>query len=153
ALAPGQPLSYAFLDTRFDRQYRTEQQLGTLSMLFAALAVAIAALGLAGLAAYTAHRRRKEIGVRKVLGASTAQLAGLLTREFALLVGVAFLIAVPVAAWGMEQWLRGFAYRAELSVWPFVAAGAAALFITLGSVLYQAVRAAHANPARALQAE
>ncbi|SDM58794.1 putative ABC transport system permease protein [Catalinimonas alkaloidigena] len=153
ALAPGQPFAYSFLDDRFTETYRTEQRLGSIFMAFAGLAIFIACLGLVGLATYTATQRTKEIGVRKVLGASVSQIVLLLSREFALLVGVAFLVSVPLSLWIMHRWLDAFAYRTDLSWQPFALAGGAALVVALLSVGLQSLKAARSNPVRSLRSE
>ena len=133
--------------------YESEQQIGTLANLFAAVAAFIACLGLLGLAAYAAERRRKEIGVRKVLGASVASVVALLSTEFVKLVGVGFVIAVPLAWVAAERWLDGFAYRIEVDAGTFVLAGALALLVALAAVSVHTVRAATADPAKALRSE
>jgi putative ABC transport system permease protein len=126
---------------------------GTLSHYFAFLAILISCLGLLGLAIFTAEQRTKEIGIRKVLGAGTAQLFILLARDFLLLVLLAFVIASPVAAWAMQRWLEGYAYHAPLSGAIFVGAGLMAFAIALLTVGYHAVRTALANPVKSLRAE
>ena len=150
---PGDPFRYAFVDEQFDQQYRNEQRFATLFGLFAALAIFIACLGLFGLAAFTAQRRTKEIGVRKVLGASVGGLVALLSKDFLGLVAAAFVIAAPVAYYVMSGWLRDFAYRIEIS-WPlFLIAGATALGIALLTVSYHSMKAALANPVKSLRYE
>ena len=151
--APKEAFEYAFLDDTFDAMYRAEQQLGQIFSVFAFVAVFIACLGLFGLAAFAAQRRTKEIGIRKVLGASVAGIVGLLSREFAVLVGVALLIGTPVAYWGLGRWLEEFAYRIDVGIGSFVLAGVLALLIAGLSVSYHAVRAARANPVEALRYE
>jgi putative ABC transport system permease protein len=151
--APTHPFEYAFLDERFDALYRAEQQLRLLLGTFAALAVLIACLGLFGLAVYTAERRAKEIGIRKVLGASVPSLVTLLSKEFALLVLAAFVIATPLAYVAMQRWLEDFAYRTDIGAGVFLLAGGLALLITLLTVGYQAVRAALADPVKSLRYE
>lgn len=152
-LFPGNPFAYSFADAAFDEQYENEQRFAALFSAFAGIAVLIACLGLFGLAAYTAERRRKEISVRKVLGARVPNLVGLLTGEFAMLVGLAFVVAAPVAYVVMSRWLDAFAYRITLGPGLFLLAGAAALAIALLTVSYHAVRAATANPTSALRAD
>ena len=151
--APGTPFAYRFLDTEFGALYRADQQFGRAFRYFAGLAVFIACLGLFGLAAYTAERRTKEIGVRKVLGASAAGIVALLSRDFARLVLVAVLIAAPTAYFAMDRWLAGFAYRVELAPDVFIAAGAIALGVALLTVSAHALRAAYADPVKALRCE
>ena len=152
-LFPGNPFNYGFADQEFDRQYTEDRRFAALFTIFAGLAIAIACLGLFGLASYTAQQRRKEIGVRKVLGASATTIVGLLTRDFVALVGVAFVIAVPVAYLSMQRWLNEFAYQIDLGPAPFVLTGLLVLTFTLLTVGYQSVRAALADPATTLRYE
>jgi putative ABC transport system permease protein len=152
-LAPGYVFDYTFLDEDFDRQYREEEREGQLFAFFATVAVFIACLGLFGLAAYAAERRTKEIGVRKVLGASARDVVLLLSREFTVLVVVAFLVAVPVAWWAMSRWLEGFAYRVDLGAGVFLAAGLLAVAVGFLTVSTQALRAASTDPVNALRYE
>jgi putative ABC transport system permease protein len=150
---PGDPYDYFFLDANFERQYEENQRFGEVFGLFALFAVAIACFGLLGLSAYNVLQRTKEIGVRKVLGASTRHLLLILSRDFLLLVGVAFVIAVPVTWLAMDSWLQSFAYRIGISWWIFGMAGllaAAIAFLTVGG---QAMRAAMQNPVRSLRTE
>ncbi len=151
--APGYAFDYRFLDEDFDRLYRDEARLGQLFAFFAGVAIFIACLGLFGLAAYTAERRRKEIGVRKVLGASVAQIVVLLAGEFARLVVVGFVVAVPLAWFVMNRWLGDFAYRIGLGPGVFLLAGGIALVIALAAVSAQALRAASTDPVNALRTE
>ncbi|MEM1041803.1 MAG: ABC transporter permease [Bacteroidota bacterium] len=151
--APGYAFDYTFLDEDFDRLYRAEARLGQLFGFFAGVAVFIACLGLLGLAAYAAARRRKEIGVRKVLGASAGQIATLLAGDFVRLVLAGLGIAVPLAWLGMGRWLEGFAYRVELGPGVFLLAGGIALAVALLTVSTQALRAATANPVQSLRNE
>ena len=153
AVSPGLPFDYAFLDDRFARMYQSEQRLGNIFIVFAGLAIFIACLGLLALAAFTAERRMKEIGVRKVLGASTGNIFTLLTSEFTKWVLIASLIAIPLAWWGADQWLANFAYRTEVSWWVFALALAAALVVALATVSVQALRAAWLNPVESLRSE
>ncbi|MEM8599547.1 MAG: ABC transporter permease [Bacteroidota bacterium] len=153
ALVSGTPFTYRFLDDTFDQLYRQEEQLSQVFALFAGLAIVIACLGLFGLAAYTAERRRKEIGVRKVLGASVSSVVALLTSEFAHLVAVAFVVATPLAWWTMQRWLDHFAYRIDLGPSPFLLAGGLAAAVALLTVSVHAVRAATADPVRSLRHE
>jgi len=149
----GLALEYRFLEDDFQRLYAAETRVAVLARYFAALAVIISGLGLFGLAAYTAQKRQREIGIRKVIGASTRNLLALLSRDFMVLAGLALLIAFPAAAWLCSRWLHGFAYRISLSADLFVRAGLATLGITVGSIGWQCLRAAGANPIRALRAE
>ncbi|MEM1041804.1 MAG: ABC transporter permease [Bacteroidota bacterium] len=153
AFSPGVPFDYAFMDATYGEMYESEQRIGTLANLFAAVAAFIACLGLFGLAAYAAERRRKEVGVRKVLGASVANLVGLLSREFVALVLVACLVALPLAWLGARAWLSDFTFHVDLGAWPFVFAGTAALVLAALTVGVQAYRAAAADPVRALRNE
>lgn len=144
---------YAFADEQFDLQYRNDERFGTLFGLFAALAIFIACLGLFGLAAFTAQKRTKEIGVRKVLGASVGGLVALLSKDFLGLVLAAFVIAAPEAYYVMNRWLEDFAYHIDMS-WPiFLLAGLTALGIALLTVSYQSIKAALANPVKSLRYE
>ncbi len=153
AVSPGLPFDYAFMDDRFKQIYESEQRLGNIFIVFAGLAIFIACLGLLALAAFTAERRTKEIGVRKVLGATTANIFTLLTSEFTKWVLVASLIAVPLAWWAAGQWLENFAYRSELSWWLFASALGVALLVALLTVSFQALRAAWSNPVESLRSE
>ena len=150
---PNQPFSYFFVDEFFDRQYRGEDRFGKLFLYFAVLAIFISCLGLLGLASYSTLQRTKEIGVRKVLGASVAGIVNLLSKEFLLLVGIAFLIATPLSGFLMTRWLKDFSYRIPVSWWIFVLAGALALLIALLTISFQAIRAAVANPIKSLRTE
>ncbi len=150
---PGYPFEYSFFDEDFDQLYRSDEQFAGLVSNFTWMSVFIACLGLFGLAAFTAERRTKEIGVRKVMGASVAGLASLLSIEFVRLVLVASAVAVPVSYFAMNSWLINFAYRVSLSYWLFAAAACAALIIALLTVSYQAIRAALRNPVDALRCE
>ena len=151
--AAHRPFSFRFLDDVYDRLYRNERQVGQVVSLFAFLAIFVACLGLFGLAAFTAERRTKEIGVRKVLGATVPDLVGLLTKDFVVLVLVAFAVAVPVAWLAMGKWLDGFAYRIEVGPGVFVLAGALVLVIALATVSVHALRAATSDPVEALRYE
>ena len=150
---PGYPFNYIFVDEEFDRQFRTEMLIGKLSRIFALLAIVITCLGLFGLAAYTAERRTKEIGIRKVLGASIPGITGLLSKDFLKLVIISSLISFPVAWWLMHNWLQGYAYRTQISWWVFALAAGLALFIAIFTISFQAIRAALANPVKSLRTE
>jgi putative ABC transport system permease protein len=152
-ILPSRPFSYFFLDEFFDRQYRSEQHFGQLFLNFAVLAIFISCLGLMGLAAYSIVQRTKEIGVRKVVGASVGNIVYLLSREFLVLVGWAFLVAAPLSWFFVNGWLSGFAYRISSYWWIFVLAGVTALAIALATVSWQAIKAALVNPVRSLRAE
>lgn len=153
ALAPGLPFEYFFVDERFEALHRADARLGQIFGLFAGLAVLIACLGLVGLAAYMAERRTKEVGVRKVLGASVGSVVVLLSKDFARLVLIAFVVAAPVAYVAMGRWLEGFAYRIDLEPGIFLFAGATTLAIALATVSTHALRAATADPVRTLRYE
>lgn len=150
---PGTPFEYHFVDEEFNALFVSEALISKLSQVFAFLAILISCLGLFGLAAYTAESRVKEIGVRKVLGASTRGIAYLLSKDFLKLTLLSCVVAFPIAAWVMYNWLQGYSYRIELSWWIFALAGGLAVAIALATVSYQAVRAALANPAVSLKAE
>jgi putative ABC transport system permease protein len=147
------PFAYSFLDERFEQVYKTEQKLGKILGLFAGLTIFIACLGLFGLATFTAQQRTKEIGIRKVLGASVSGIVALLSKDFLKLVLVANLIAWPLAWYAMHQWLQDFAYRTAISWWIFGLAGALAILVALITVSFQALKAAVSNPVKALRRE
>ncbi|MBK7870051.1 MAG: ABC transporter permease [Saprospiraceae bacterium] len=151
--SPAYPFEYRFLDEEYDQLYRSEQRVSSLSRAFAILAIFVSCLGLFGLAAFTAEQRTKEIGIRKVLGASVTSLVTLLSTDFLKLVLISTLIAFPLGWWAMNQWLERFAYRIELSWWLFVIAGVLAVVIAMLTVSSQAIRAAVANPADSLKSE
>ena len=152
-LAPGQPFQYSFLDESFGRMYASEQRLGKIFKGFAGLAIVIACLGLFALTAFTAEQRTKEIGIRKVLGASIQDVLMLVSKEFVVLVGFAFLIAVPVTWWGMNKWLQEFAYRISINWWIFIAAGILSIVLALLTISIRAINAAIANPVKSLRTE
>lgn len=153
AVAPSQPFSYSFLDTAVEQQYRKEKRMAKIVGIAAGLALFIACFGLLGLAAMVVQHRTREIGVRKALGASATQIIGLLSKEFAQIVAVAFVIAVPLAYLGASRWLENFAYHIELGPTVFVLAGATALGIALLTVSIQTFRAARIDPAHTLRSE
>ena len=150
---PGYPFNYIFMDDEFDRQFRSEALIGKLSRIFALLAIVITCLGLFGLAAYTAERRTKEIGIRKVLGASIPGITGLIAKEFVKLVIISSLISFPFAWWFMHNWLQDYAYRTQISWWVFAIAAALALLIAVFTISFQAIKAALANPVKSLRTE
>jgi len=150
---PNRPFEYQFLDDLFDRQYRADTRFGNLFFNFAILAIFISCLGLLGLASYNTIQRTKEIGVRKILGATVSAIVHLLSIDFIRLVGIAFLIAAPLAWFAMQRWLSGFAYRTRISWWIFAAAGTAAVLIAFVTISFQCIRAAIANPVNALRSE
>lgn len=153
SFAPGAPFSYSFLDNRFEQVYASEQKTGQVLTLFSGLTIFIACLGLFGLATYTAEQRTKEIGVRKVLGASVSSIVGLLSKDFLQLIFISLLLASPVAWWGMNQWLADFAYKITISWWVFVSAGLLATGIALLTVSFQSIKAALTNPVKSLRSE
>jgi putative ABC transport system permease protein len=152
-MAPGMPFSYQFLDESFDNMYREEQRVGKVALTFSLLAVLIACLGLFGLATYMAEQRTKEIGVRKVLGASVPNIISMLSKDFLKLVLISIVFAVPVAWWAMNKWLEDFAYRISIGWWIFIVAGVIAMLIAVITVSFQAIKAALANPVKSLRTE
>jgi putative ABC transport system permease protein len=150
---PGYPFQYEFLDDAFRRQYTSEERIGTLFKYFSILAIFISCIGLFGLASFIARRRTKEIGLRKVLGASVSSIFFMLSKEFIKWIIIANVIAWPVAYYFMNKWLQDFAYRIEITWWMFALAGGIALVIALATISFQAVKAATANPVEALKYE
>ncbi|MCK8492685.1 ABC transporter permease [Spirosoma sp. RP8] len=150
---PNYPFNFHFLDEEYEKLYRAEQQVHTLINYFGVLAILISCLGLFGLAAFTAEQRRKEIGVRKVLGASVTNIVGLLSQDFLKLVLIALVLASPLAWWALSKWLDTFAYQTELTWWLFGVAGALAIVIAFLTVSYQSIKAALVNPVTSLKAE
>ncbi|MCJ7680545.1 MAG: hypothetical protein MUP70_07460, partial [Candidatus Aminicenantes bacterium] len=150
---PLSPFNYRFMDDIFNEQYNDDRRTGTLFQYFAILAIFISCLGIFGLAAFMAEKRTKEIGIRKILGASIPKIIGLLSREFAVLVGVANLIAWPLAYFISQRLLQGYAYRTTVSLWIFAAATLTAFAVALFSVGYQALKSARADPADSLRYE
>jgi putative ABC transport system permease protein len=152
-MSPAYPFNYSFLDERFDQIYRTEQRMGKIFMVFTLITIFVACLGLFGLASFTAEQRTKEIGIRKVLGASVPNVVLLLSRQFTKWVLLANVIAWPVAFLVMRSWLQNFAYRIDMGVWVFVLSGVIAIGIAILSVSAKALKAATANPVRSLRYE
>ncbi len=150
---PDHPFVFSFLDQTFDRQYRQERRLGPLFTYFSGLTIFVACLGLFGLVSFATRQRTKEVGIRKVLGAGEGGLVLLLSREFLLLVGVAILLASPLAWWAMHQWLQGFAYRTSITWWMFAGAGGVAVLVAALTTGYHAFRAARAHPVQSLRYE
>lgn len=150
---PNRPFEYTFLDEEYNAMYANEERMSIVSTTFATLTIIIACLGLFGLVSFSAAQKTKEIGIRKVMGASAAGIVLLITKDFARLVIIAILIAIPVAYWLMEGWLNDFAYRTDLSVWPFAAAALLAIVIAFGTASFQAIRAALINPVDTLRSE
>ena len=153
SMAPGMPFSYRFMDASFSEMYHADQQVGRIALVASLLAIAIACLGIFGLATFMAEQRTKEIGIRKVLGASVQGIVQLLNRDFIRLVGVAFLIAAPLAGWAMHRWLEDFVFRVSIAWWVFALAGVVTLLIAVITVSFQSVRAALTNPVRSLKTE
>ncbi|MBN9384704.1 MAG: ABC transporter permease [Chitinophagaceae bacterium] len=153
SMVPGQPFFYSFMDDDFNAQYKAERRMGGISLSFSLLAICIACLGLFGLAAYAAEQRTREIGIRKVLGATVTNIVSLLSKDFLLLVLVAALIAFPFSWWAMHRWLQDFAYRISIGWGVFGLAAVLAVGIALFTISWQALRAAWANPVRSLRAE
>ncbi|MEQ9467261.1 MAG: FtsX-like permease family protein [Ekhidna sp.] len=151
--SPGFIFEYEFLDKRYQRLYNSEKRIGTLSTYFAGFAILISCLGLFGLAAFTAERRLKEIGIRKVLGATTSNIVMMLSKDFTRLVLVSTILAIPVSYYLMDIWLQSFAYKIYLSPWIFVGAAVISLLIAWLTVSSQALRAANVNPAKCLKDE
>jgi putative ABC transport system permease protein len=152
-MAPALPFSYRFLDDSFDNMYRAEQRVGKIALAFAILTILIACLGLFGLATYMAEQRTKEIGVRKVLGATVSNIVNMLSRDFLKLVLVSAIFAVPVGWWAMTKWLQDFAFRVEIGWWIFLVAIGVAVLIALCTVSFQAIKAAISNPVKSLRTE
>ena len=150
---PDYPFEYYFVDEDYNLKFKAQQQEGTLALLFAGLTIFISCLGLFGLASYMAETRKREIGIRKVLGASVAGIAALMARDFVKLALVAVVIASPIAYYAMNNWLQGFEYRINIGVWIFLVSGLLAVLIALMTVGYQAIRSALANPVKSLRAE
>ena len=152
-VSPNQQFSYSFMDEDFDATYRTEQRIGTIFISFSTLAIVIACLGLFGLAAYAAEQRNKEIGIRKVLGASVSTIVGMLSMDFIKLVLISILIATPLAWWAMNRWLQDFAYRVNIQWYVLATAGIIAVLIAFFTISFQSVKAALGNPVDSLRSE
>ena len=152
-MVPEFPLEYFFLDDHLNQQYKAQANLAKLVGYFSILAILIACLGLFALASYTAEQRTKEIGIRKVMGASVQSIVFLLTKDFARLVVIAAIISFPLAWFMMNNWLQNFAFRINMPLWVFVIAGLAGLVIAICTVSYQAIRAAFSDPVRSIKHE
>ena len=152
-MAPGQSFNYYFMDESFNDTYQTEQRLGHIFIVFTTLSIIIACLGLFGLAAFNAQKRTKEIGVRKVLGASVAQITYKLTLDFLKLVGLAVVFALPLGWYAMNRWLEDFSYRIDIPWWVLVVAAVSAIFISVVTVGFQSIKAAISDPVKSLRTE
>ena len=153
-LSPNLHFEYSFMDDDFNTLYNTEQRVGSLFIIFTSLALIIACLGLLGLAAYAAEQRTKEIGIRKVLGASVPGIVGMLSMDFIKLVVISILIASPLAWWFMNKWfLQDFAYRENIQWWIIAIAGAISILIAFVTISFQSIKAALTNPVKSLRSE
>jgi putative ABC transport system permease protein len=152
-LNPAFPFNYNFSDEEYQKLYQNEQVIGKLSDGFAFLAIFISCLGLLGLAMFTAEQRVKEIGIRKVLGASVSSLFRLLSSEFMVLVVIALLVATPIAWYATSKWLQGYAYRTPVQWWMFALSGGLIILIALATVSFQSIKAALINPVKSLRSE
>ena len=152
-LVPERPFNYVFVDESFNKLYTSEAPFGNLFLYVAVLAIFISCLGLLGLASYSTLQRTREIGIRKILGASVPGIVNMLSKEFLFLVIFSAVIAFPLAWYGMHKWLQGFAYHIDISWWEFSVAGILALIIAFSTVSFQAVKAALANPVKSLKSE
>lgn len=153
SIAPGLPLIYSFADETFNAQYIAEDRFGKLFICLATLAILISCLGLVGLTSFNTIQRTKEIGIRKVLGASSQSIINLLTKEFVLMIFIAFIIAAPIAWISMNYWLHDFPYRIKINLWYLIIAGVMSMLIALLTVSFQAIKAAVANPVKSLRTE
>jgi putative ABC transport system permease protein len=152
-MVPHRPFLYHFLDQSFNEQYEADQHFGSLFTLFSCLAIFIACLGLFGLATFTMQQRTKEIGIRKVLGASVSGIVLLMSRDFLKLVAIAIVVAVPLCIWVMKQWLNDFAYRVTISPGTFIFTGVIVLLVAFITISWQSVRASLMNPVHCLKNE
>jgi putative ABC transport system permease protein len=152
-LSPNQQFTYSFMDQDFDATYRSEQRIGQIFISFSTLAILIACLGLFGLAAYAAEQRNKEIGIRKVLGASVSTIVGMLSMDFIKLVLISIVISSPLAWLIMSKWLQDFAYRINMQWWILAMAGGVAVLIAFVTISFQSIKAALANPVESLRSE
>jgi ABC-type antimicrobial peptide transport system permease subunit len=150
---PNYVYEYRFLDDKIASFYKQENQLSQLYKIFAAIAIFLSCLGLYGLASFMAVQRIKEVGIRKVLGATISNIVYLFSKEFIILIAIAFAIAAPIAWYYMHQWLQDYAYRINISWWIFVAGGVASILIALVTISFQAIKAAIANPVKSLRRE
>ena len=153
SIEPEFPFEFHFMDEAFEGLYHSERRMSHLISAFTYIAIFIACLGLFGLSSFSANRRKKEVGVRKVMGASISDIVRLLAKEYLILIGLANIIAWPAAYYLMNKWLQGFAYRTTMTVWIFILSGLAALVIAFLAVSYQTIKAASANPVESLRYE
>lgn len=153
SVLPERPFDFFFLDDRINDSYKSEQKLSDVTVIFSALAILVACLGLFGLATFSVEQRTKEIGVRKVLGISTSQIMLLLSREFMILICLAFVIAIPLAYYALNEWLNGFAFRINIQAWPFILAGVMTFLISAATVAFHALKASYINPTDTLKYE
>jgi putative ABC transport system permease protein len=153
SLAPGQPFQYSFLDEDFGRMYSSEQQLGKIFIVFASLAIIIACLGLFALTSFTAEQRTKEIGIRKVLGASVSSIVVLLSKEFGKLIVIAFVIAAPIAWFAVDWWLKNYTFKVEVGVFVYLIAGFLSFLIAWLTMSFQSFKAATNDPVKSLRSE
>ena len=151
--ATGHPFEFSFIDADFDAKFRKEQQMGNIFFIFTALALFVACLGLLGLATFMAEQRSKEIGIRKVMGASTHGIVQLLSLEYLKLIGISFILSIPLAYMLITWWLNNFAYKTNLGIISFLAGGIITIVIAIVSVAYHSVKAAYRNPVEALRYE
>jgi putative ABC transport system permease protein len=152
-VVPGQPFNYYFMEDSFNDSYQAEQRLGRIFMTFTILSIIIACLGLFGLAAFNAEKRTKEIGIRKVMGATVSQITYKLSIDFMKLVGISILVSLPLGWYAMNKWLEDFTYRIEIGWWVLLLAALLAAIISILTVSYQAIKAANANPVKSLRTE
>jgi putative ABC transport system permease protein len=152
-MAPGQPFTYQFLDDSFGKMYAAESRLGSIFGIFSSVAIIIACLGLFALTAFTAEQRTKEIGIRKVLGASVGSIVIMLSKDFGKLVLIAFVLATPFAWWGVNEWLQSYEYKVNVAWWVYVLAGVVAFGVAWITMSYQSIRAALSNPVKSLRSE
>jgi ABC-type antimicrobial peptide transport system permease subunit len=150
---PASPFEYTFVDEEYNQKFSDEERIGNLTTIFAALAIFISCLGLYGLTSFVAERRTREIGVRKVLGASVFTLWKLLSKEFVSLVIISCIITVPVSNYLLNGWLQNYDYRTEMHWWIFAVSICSAMFITLVTISFQAIRAARTNPVKSLRTQ
>jgi putative ABC transport system permease protein len=152
-LAPGRPFDYFFLDEELNKLYKDEEKLGKVAAIFSGLAVIVACLGLFALASFMAEERKKEIGIRKVMGGSVRQIVMLLSVDFSKLIAIAFLIACPLAWYALQSWLSNFAFHVDIDWFIFIVVGLITLGIALVTIAYRALQAAYANPVKTLRHE